>query len=316
MYAGWTISAIAHVALLVWGLVSFTTRPLDKPPTESLPVDVISASEFSQLTKGSRTAPQAEAPKPLVEKVAEPKPPVENPTAKVVENKPEIVATAERIEPPAPEPEKKKPEPPKPPTPQAKPEPKQKAAYAREEPKPDPIAEAIKKEQAKQPEQKKAETPTPQPQKKPEPPKPQPKFDAQRIAALLDKREPQRHAATGSTLSQRPTMGTPTGAAATLSQNEIDALRARIQQCWSPPAGLAEARDLIVVVRIRFNQDGSLSQEPVVTNGSSHPTFTIAAESSLRAVRRCAPYSFMPIAKYEAWKDVEVTFDPRDMFRG
>jgi hypothetical protein len=24
----------------------------------------------------------------------------------------------------------------------------------------------------------------------------------------------------------------------------------------------------------------------------------------------------MPVAKYEAWKDVEVTFDPRDMFRG
>jgi colicin import membrane protein len=36
----------------------------------------------------------------------------------------------------------------------------------------------------------------------------------------------------------------------------------------------------------------------------------------LRAVRRCAPYSFMPITKYDVWKDVEVTFDPRDMFRG
>jgi len=24
----------------------------------------------------------------------------------------------------------------------------------------------------------------------------------------------------------------------------------------------------------------------------------------------------MPIAKYDVWKDVEVTFDPRDMFRG
>jgi colicin import membrane protein len=31
---------------------------------------------------------------------------------------------------------------------------------------------------------------------------------------------------------------------------------------------------------------------------------------------RCAPYTFLPIAKYDAWKDVEVTFDPRDMYRG
>jgi hypothetical protein len=42
----------------------------------------------------------------------------------------------------------------------------------------------------------------------------------------------------------------------------------------------------------------------------------VAAESAMSAVKKCAPYSFMPVAKYEAWKDVEVTFDPRDMFRG
>ena len=93
-------------------------------------------------------------------------------------------------------------------------------------------------------------------------------------------------------------------------------MRARIQQCWNPPAGLADARDLIVVVRIRFNTDGSLSADPTLSNSGSHPTFQVAAESALRAVRRCAPYSFMPIAKYDVWKDVEVTFDPRDMFRG
>ena len=33
------------------------------------------------------------------------------------------------------------------------------------------------------------------------------------------------------------------------------------------------------------------------------------------AIRRCQPYK-LPIAKYDVWKDVEVTFDPRDMFRG
>jgi len=48
----------------------------------------------------------------------------------------------------------------------------------------------------------------------------------------------------------------------------------------------------------------------------SHPAFTAASESALRAVRSCAPYSFLPVAKYEAWKDVIIDFDPRDMFRG
>jgi colicin import membrane protein len=313
MKAGWTISAIGHAALLAWGLISIAARPLNATPPESMPVDIVSATDFSQITNGIKTAPKAEAPKPLVEKIAEAKP-IEEANAKVVDKKPEIVATADKVEPPKPEPEQKKPEP-KPPTPQAKAEPKQ--AFAKEpEPKVDPIAEALKKD-TKKPDpktQQKAETPLPH--KRPEPPKPQPKFDASRIAALLDKRDPQRHSAMGDTLSSRPSMGAPTGRSATLSQSEIDALRARIQQCWNPPAGLADARDLVVVVRIRFNQDGSLSADPTLSNSGSHPTFQVAAESALRAVRRCAPYSFMPIAKYDVWKDVEVTFDPRDMFRG
>ncbi len=111
MKAGWTISAALHGAVLAWGLVTFATRPLSAPPPDFISTDIISASDFSQITNGIKTAPKAEAPKPLVEKVAEAKP-VEEQNAKIVDNKPEIVATSDRIEPPKPlEPEKKKAEP-------------------------------------------------------------------------------------------------------------------------------------------------------------------------------------------------------------
>jgi len=315
MKAGWTISAVGHAALLAWGLISIAAKPLNANPPDSLPVDIISDTDFSQITSGIKTAPKTETPKPpLVEKVAEAKP-VEEANAKVVDKKPEIVPTSDKVEPPKPQVEQKKPEPPKPPTPAQKSEPKQ--AFAKEpEQKVDPIAEALKKDTTKPDPKTQQKAETPLPHKKPDPPKPQPKFDASRIAALLDKRDPQRHSATGATLSNTPSLGTPTGRSASLTQSEIDALRARIQQCWNPPAGLADARDLVVVVRIRFNQDGSLSADPTLSNSGSHPTFQVAAESALRAVRRCAPYSFMPVAKYDVWKDVEVTFDPRDMFRG
>ena len=71
MKAGWTISAVGHAALLAWGLISIAARPLNATPPESLPVDIISATDFSQITNGIKTAPKAEAPKPLVEKIAE-----------------------------------------------------------------------------------------------------------------------------------------------------------------------------------------------------------------------------------------------------
>lgn len=313
---GLAVSATAHAAVLLWAGLSLAAKPLDAAPSEALFVETISFSEFSEMTAGSKTAKKAETPKPLVEKKDEPKP-IETPEAKVSE-KPEVVAAAAAAAPP-PE-EAKQPDPkPQPPKAKAEPEPKP------EPEKKPPEAEALKKNDKPKKEEAKKPEPKPLPPKRPErkvkvaeprnEPE-QPKFDANRIAALLDKRTPRRMAAVGETLSQTPTLGTATGRAPRLSQNEIDALRARIQQCWNPPAGAAEARDLIVQVRILFRPDGSLATEPRLLTPVAPGYQQIAAESALRAIRRCAPYSFMPAAKYEAWKDVEVTFDPRDLFRG
>jgi outer membrane biosynthesis protein TonB len=51
-----------------------------------------------------------------------------------------------------------------------------------------------------------------------------------------------------------------------------------------------------------------------VINSSGNPAFQAAAESAVRAVRRCAPYS-LPFEKYAAWQNVIVNFDPREMLR-
>ena len=297
---------------MLWAVLTFSTTPFEAAPSDSVPVDIISATEFTQMTQGSKTAKQTEMPKPFVEKEGEKKPSPE-PTPKMTEKK-EIELAKNEPTPPVPEAKPEpKPEPPKPaPKAEAKPEPKQ------PEEKSDPIAEALKKEDTKkkEDEKKKAEAqPVPIPVRKPPPPKPQPQFDPSKIAALLDKRDPQRQAATGDTISRTASLGVPTGSAATLSQSEIDALRAQIQACWNPPPGSLDSRELVVQVRLQLNKDGSVSADPQVLNRGSHPQFQVAAESARRAIRRCAPYK-MPIAKYDIWQDVEVTFDPRDMYRG
>ena len=154
------ISTGLHAAVLLWALVSFSGQTFEVTPAESLPVDLVSEKDFSAMTQGAKKAPKLEMPKPLVEKKADPIP-VDDPAPKITE-KPEVKATAQK-------------------TPEPQPLPK-----------PDPIAEKLKK----QDEQKQAKAePQPLPPKKPV--RQQPKFDADKIAALLDKREPQRHAATG-----------------------------------------------------------------------------------------------------------------------
>ncbi|MEA2985325.1 MAG: hypothetical protein QOD94_1579 [Alphaproteobacteria bacterium] len=298
MKGGMTISLIGHGVVLVWALVSFA-RPLETRPLDTMPVDIISADEFSKMTAGAEKAPPQPQPKPLVEKVAEAKP-VEDLNAKVVEKK-EVAATTSET---TPEPKPKEPDP-KPAAAPPEPKTETKAADKKEpDQKVDPIAEALKKDDAKKPE-KKAEA-KPQPVKKPEPQPP--KFDPRKVAALLDKRDPTRLAAAGAAFNTTASLGAPRGDAPQLSQNELDALKARITQCWAMPAGNDTGR-MVIDVRMQLRRDGSLEVNPTVETPIANPLARSVAESAITAIRKCAPYSFLPVAKYENWKDVTVAFD-------
>jgi colicin import membrane protein len=298
MRSSLTISCVAHATVLAWGLVTFGAKPFDVPPSQSLPVDIISETQFSQLTAGQMNAKPAEKPKPLVEKIAEPKP-AEQPVAKVTEKK--EVTAAREAEPP-------------PPPPKSEPKP---AESAKKEPKVDPIAEALKKDEAKQKQEKpeqKVEKPAPVPPKKPV--QQPPKFDPTKVAALLDKRDPMRHAAAGQTMNSTASLGVARGTAATISQTELDALRARLMQLWNPPAGIKNPEEMIVRVRIQLSQDGRVVGQPQVVSSGSGFTYATARDSAVRAIFRGQPFTMLNPANYDTWKDVEITFDPRDMIRG
>lgn len=307
---GLTISTALHCLVIGWAAFSFA-RPLDIKPAESMPVDIISAEQFSQLTKGAKTAPKKEEPKQLVEKIAEPKP-VEDPTPKVVENKKEVVATTEQA---VPLPTPKPPEPKKaaaPPTP-PKEETKAHEPKKAEEQKIDPIAEALKKEEAKKPEKKVEQKKPPLP---PKPDKQQPKFDPRQVAALLDKRDAQRMASAGDALSPTAALGASSGMAARLSASELDALRARLMALWNPPAGASNPQELVVRVQIHLGPDGKLSGPPQVLTSGQSVLFQASRESAMRAIFRGQPYNMLRAETYDSWKDIEITFDPRDLLRG
>ncbi len=271
------ISTGLHAAVLLWALVSFSGKTFEVTPAESLPVDLVSEKDFSQMTQGVKKAPKLEMPKPLVEKKGDPKP-VEDPAPKVTE-KPEVKATVQK-------------------TPEPQPLPK-----------PDPIAEKLKK----QDEQKQAKAePQPLPPKKPV--RQQPKFDADKIAALLDKRDPQRHAAAGADINPAPGLGTARGTAAALSQSEIDALRARLMSLWNPPVGAQDADQFQVTIRIRFKRDGTLEMGPQVLTSGSGAQFNAIRDSAVRAVLVGQPFTMLRPEHYDVWKEMDFTFDTKEMF--
>ena len=200
-----------------------------------------------------------------------------------------------------------------PPAPETKPA-ESKPEQKQVETKPDQIADALAKEEAKPSEPKKAEARTPMPPRKPAPPAP--KFDPKQVAALLDKRDAARLAAAGDTLNNSASLGVSNGQAAQISLSELDALRQRLAQLWSIPAGAKDPQELVVLVRIKLKPDGTLAAPPMVLTSGKSPLFVAARDSAIRALFRGQPYDMLKPEHYEQWKDVEITFDPRDMIRG
>jgi outer membrane biosynthesis protein TonB len=273
-------SVALHVLVIGWGLISFSARSLEAPPPESMPVDIISADQLSKITAGIKTG-EKDKPKPMVEKVADQRP----------------------VE--------KKPEPPKP-VAENKPKDEPKVEKKPDPPKEDPIAEALKSEQAKKP--------PPKPEAKaapPQPPKPKQErvFDQSKIAALLDKRDPTRQSITGAALNSTASLGTTRGNAATLSQSELDAMRARLASLWNVQPGVEHPEELYVTVRIRLNPDRRLAGPPQVISTGSSPRYQAAAEAAVRAVLQGQPYTMLRDETYDQWKFMDIDFDPKQMFR-
>jgi outer membrane biosynthesis protein TonB len=303
-------SVVLHVLVIGWGLISFSARSLEAPPPESMPVDIISADQLSKITAGIKTGAK-DKPKPMVEKVADEKP-VEDAIGKITEKK-EIVTASAPEPPPKPveKPVEKKPEPPKP-VAENKPKDEPKVETKPDPPKEDPIAEALKSEQAKKP--------PPKPEAKaapPQPPKPKQErvFDQSKIAALLDKRDPTRQSITGATLNSTASLGATTGHAATLSQSELDAMRARLASLWNVQPGVEHPEELYVTVRIRLNPDRRLAGPPQVVSTGSSPRYQAAAEAAVRAVLQGQPYTMLRDETYDQWKFMDIDFDPKQMFR-
>jgi outer membrane biosynthesis protein TonB len=93
-------------------------------------------------------------------------------------------------------------------------------------------------------------------------------------------------------------------------------VRAQVMPCWNPPPadGLGSAS---VRLSFRLDRDGRVVGQPVrsgVTGQSQVSTayINLLTNSGRRAVLMCSPLR-LPPELYEAWADVEVEFDPRDL---
>jgi hypothetical protein len=272
------ISAALHVAILIWALAAFPSG--SGSPLVAIPIDLAMPGDITKIKAGIRDAKEETplAGQPKQEKRAAVK---------------EMMASTGPKN--SPTPLKKSEEPPKP-----------KEASPQSAPK--------KAADNKLAAQAKVTPPVPKP--KPAAPSSQKQSETDRIAALLNKlpnevEEPQPQETAEET---KPVRGQADGRQMSMSVNEIDALRARIAQCWNPPPGGLGAEEIVVKIRLKLNEDGTLVGYPTVANRGASPFFQAAADSAIRAVFQCQPYE-LPGEKYALWRDMILNFDPSDMYR-
>ena len=307
----------AHAAILLSAVLTLPNpEEFDIKEPEAIPVEILSVEDFTKLKAQVKEPPpekkEPEPPKPPkppkpekpVEKVKKPDPPKPKPPKKVAALPPTPAPEPEPVEQKPPEP---KPEEPTPPEPVAL---------------PDKTLEPPKE----------AEKSFPKPRVKPKPPKrtakkkpkkQKPKFDKtlDEVAALLDKTPVEDTAQPLPDVEEAgvPELGDINDLLAqdnTISASEIAALRKRMYECFNPPPAAQGREDLRVRLKIYLESDGQLSQAPEILSSVTSPLGQLVAEAAKRAVFKCNPYTFLPVEKYDNWKEVVVSFSPAISTRG
>lgn len=158
-----------------------------------------------------------------------------------------------------------------------------------------------------------APTPAAKPLPQATPAKPKPKAD--QFAALLNKLTSPAATTSNTKPADRSVKGI--GQMNAMTMDLVDALRDQISQCWNAPVGASHPEQLIVTVEVFLNSDGSVAQPPQLTADSAaaasgNPFLRAAGDAAMRAIYVCAPYK-LPADRYQLWRDITVTFDPRKM---
>jgi hypothetical protein len=322
------LSAGLHIGLFVLILLGLPNLFRHKPP-EDMPiaVDLVTIAPETRATQLNPFRPKPDVkpeaaiapPAPKPEPKPEPPVPAPPPSAAAPPPVPTPPQPEAKPTPPPPPPKPVEAQAPTPPPPEPKPktEPQRVVHHVpRAEPKKsDPAAfeKMLKNLQAKQPETVQARKPETPDSKKPSPAA----FDSllknltREQVAEADDAPPKPHRMTAAAApSSQPKA--PLGAQLTAS--EMDLLREQLYHCWNVPIGARDAKDLVIEIRVSVGPDGVAQQAKIVDDGRPDPIFRAAAESARRAffAPECTPLR-VPAGKYELWKDLVVSFSPKDL---
>ena len=322
---GWIFSAILHAVVIA--LAAFGVPHLfePEPPAEPEPI-VVGLVEIAE--QASAPAPKPAPPAP---------PPAPKPAPKKVEPEP-------KPEKPLPEAKEKAPEPtPPPPEPAPKPVVKSEPEPVPEPPPPEPKLEPTPEETPEPPPEPKPEEkvePEPKPVEAPKPPpKPKPPADLNSLLKNLAPDEPKPPAKEVQKDAEKPqpqlsellesVAAAPEDAASPDEQTRPEsapsltgplaatiagAIRRKVEENWSVPAGVEGAANLLVSLTLELAPDGGVLSVQITDYArySVDTAYRAMTDSAKRAVLKASPFDILRehADKYDQWRVITMTFRP------
>lgn len=287
-------SAGMHVALMlaiIFGLPDLF-EAMRKPEPVAISVEILPISAVSNVKPSDK--PVAKQKKAKQEKKPDP-----------IKPQPKVKAEAKPKE------EEKKEEP--------KPDPK---PEVKEEPKPDPVKVPEKKEEEKPKKEEAKPKPKAEPEKKVKPKevkeKPEDMDDLEAVLKDVKKQAQQKtdDVAQDDVSEESASKSSHYDASQPLSISQMDAVISQIQKNWIMPAGAKDDYTLVVTLRVVVAQDGTVQRVELAKDQGRYNAdsfFRSAVESAIRAVQKSSPLKDLPADKYDTWKDMELTFNPKDL---
>ena len=275
MKFGLPISLALHGGLLAVSVLGFGFKAKAAPEMRVIPVKIFTISDMTNVRAARKAPDPVPISEPISKPVSEPKP---------VELAPALAEPAVQ------------------PAPQAK-----------ADPKPD-VAPQVKPEQSAEvkpsgvPEKPKAPTP-----------KPLSLDDLSALVAgskgksgdgqkLLKSEQTQIELAA----ENRASAGQGTG----LTTAYEDAIMRRIYNSWRIPSGAPDMESLVVSIDVTLDRDGKVVTAALTGDSArkaaGNDYYRSAAESAIRAVQDAAQFKFLPRSEYERWRNLSLTFFPKD----
>ena len=167
------------------------------------------------------------------------------------------------------------------------------------------------------------EEPDPEPIPDPEPEPPT--FDLDALSGLIDKSretapEANQQVVLESEVAQiryddiaRRAEGEGSGQAAT----EADLVANAMYKCWRMPAAAQDAENLQVRLNVKLVIGGYVESVSLIDQAASrrlspgNAYWDVAERSAVAAVNKCAPYDFLPEARYGVWRELILNLRPQ-----